>query len=781
MKLSFVTVLSLSVSLMGWQNPAHADSRHGFDGDREGFDNIRQPISQNCAFQSDPLANQACFSATNAALQMAQRAAREGAQAGWLRGYANGLNDGFSDNQNRPDAIQAGQNSVPLMGSSVYSSAAETGALNASNLGHQSGSSDAVSRFESAVNTGRMPNPTPPSPRIPGYSGESNGWALTSQITYSPQDFIKNAKDNSNSGFEFDRGNLFDGERRGGFHYGDPEGVLDADEALQRFIRSFEGGVYQSLPGKQIGLQNFKAEDLRVPASGNDQGGHGPGSGNDPSGNGPGKGPGGQRPGQSSGGQGQQGPGNGQGHDQGHDQGQAGPPVVTIGTAPSGTPSAPAPRVDPDFYKKIFRETFVAVYRDQARFVFAQAYNSRIDDGFREGFNVGATAGYNFAFQTGAIQQFNANYSATSVTSFLQSYVQAYFQGFTETFADYQNNPKLSVSILAINNTDPQSQIFQPGDRISIQFRIRNSGGAAAQIQSTISGEDVIATTQSKAMTVPALSSADSYSTGPLAQIGRVTPVGQTASINLVVNGVAFPTSIKIDDTAEIAGISSDLSQLTSGRVVVKVTLKNPANINSPKSVAVKVNLGANVSNTVNLSQPLAAGSSQNIFVPLTGVQPLDLIKNGGTATVEVDMMGEAVQQQSSYVQVQSVNQSLADYFNTLVNGQGYPDVGQGAARADALVNTERTIESITLFEVNNRDFNDAWSDRPLQTLPGQMGSFYASTKQSPAAVSEYVNIGQVLATYQGKSWNGISNSRKSYQKLISVFDSNVKPSKKDK
>ncbi len=280
---------------------------------------------------------------------------------------------------------------------------------------------------------------------------------------------------------------------------------------------------------------------------------------------------------------------------------------------------------------------------------------------------VGVQLGKRMAYYAALKRSFNAKFKESSRVAYNDSFTSSYKKSFGDVFTQYSTKPQLSFTIESVVGALDDG-ILQPGEEFALQMTVKNLGGVATDLNTTVAGSSVVAP-KSETNAIAKISS--KRITTQL--IGRLNPTmqsGQMADIDLVVNGVQVASTnpqvmnqLQIDSNVILSTVA------TEGTLSAGVTVRNMSTIAAPE-VAVMLTLNGQNIQEIKIGT-IASMSPASVSLQAAGIDPLDIISGRMTAKIVASKQDRAMDEETLQVKVASQNDEMTLYFDKLVNGKG--------------------------------------------------------------------------------------------------------------
>jgi hypothetical protein len=172
----------------------------------------------------------------------------------------------------------------------------------------------------------------------------------------------------------------------------------------------------------------------------------------------------------------------------------------------------------------------------------------------------------------------------------------------------------------------------------------------------------------------------------------------------------------------------------------------------------------------------LAAGEERTVSIAFDGLDPLtDLIRKGGISIqLSAQMAGAELDSTSEHLlKSLPLHLVLARYFDELANNRGNP------GRTDRDTRTGELMREVIAFSdrfTRENGSSNLWATNPLETIEGQLASYFTTQVQSPESKVLYQQLGNALIA---KKSNIDTFKRKAFIDLVKTFAPAAKGKKK--
>ena len=388
----------------------------------------------------------------------------------------------------------------------------------------------------------------------------------------------------------------------------------------------------------------------------------------------------------------------------------------------------------------IFQNAFQESYQKNVNYFFSVAFQSSLGDGEAQGQILGTELGKRLAQYKGLVQGFNSALKTEEALNYRTTFTSIYSAKFNTTFADYLNNPKLTIVFKGIQGVEDVG-VIEPNARISALFDIRNMGGTPSDLTVSVSGDVQEASPQTfkigklctRSFIAPRIAKIDSH----------LLPHDR-ARITLAVNGV----TTEIDQMVErLLAVSSSGARLdvSNGSGEFHVNLKNISRIRTPGLVSVELRINDKLMDTEQAGL-LDLDENRDIVLPFSKLDPLDLVAGTLKAKLTVLMDRKLLNESVLPIQIDYRLDALASYFNALADDRGF--VPEGVLRPDriqALIagfvfeNQKQVGSHCRIVERN------VWRLDTASTIAGLLNLKYHSQTQSDHGKAVYDQLARAL------------------------------------
>lgn len=665
---------------------------------------------------------QVCGDAVEEARAMASKyATLHGREDGYMRGYSWGLSQAINYYQNSEDEMLRGEAEVNSLNGKL--SFAETEGSNAgSRDGNSLGTSEAQGRFYAAVDTGKLPSPTPTIPQtnfIPTqdayrtyYGDIPTPEEILKRDRYGRIGFYDNYDRNYGGGRDWRERNPRDLWSRNGDYNYDSNAWINGEFAFQRWLEI--GGSSRQRYNSYV---YFDAqEEGRMPAQQRGDDNH----------------PQRPRPGQ---------PGQ-----------QPQPPAQPQQPQAPATPTTPAtPPAPPVDYQAIFRDAFVQTYAAYAPSEYSQSYNSMIDDGQRDGEQVGYDVGSEIAQRKGMARAFNRNFYSLSYNTYQKVFANTYRMSFDSAYNDFKNRSVLTYNFMGLIGADDDG-VIQPGEAFAVKFKVTNAGGQASPLKYTVSGD--VTDAQTFTDSISAISSKVIVSKN----IGEVlNTLEDNSNVNYVlnINGARENLWQPIKRPLSLGEPAGNLSALDgSGIYNVVITNISTVALNGAISLELKIN---GVTQKTVIGAPMQPGEKKSFALDFSKIDPINWITKGFSAELLLKYNNTLFSKRAFNVSVTDTVDMMAQYYTRLINEKGF--VPAGMDLSNRITEVKNFIIEKNLAEVNYyaKDGDNVYRTAPDTTVPGKvLKARTAYPDNSSRAKGEFTNIADAFYKEAGKFKSGL-------------------------
>lgn len=410
----------------------------------------------------------------------------------------------------------------------------------------------------------------------------------------------------------------------------------------------------------------------------------------------------------------------------------------------------------------VFRDAFISSYAYYVNYNFSSEFRVAMDDGMLSGQMIGTQVGKRVAQYKGLVRAYNDKFLQSSLQTFQAAFGKAYTDSFNATFADYNNNPKLSIELKQAIGADNDG-ILQPGEEIALELTIRNSGNKPTPLSISIGGNIIDAVQGSN--TITALQE-KTITTGILAKIDPRLKTRNSARILVTVNGITDEINRTVNRMMQLLGSKQTLD-LLNGSGSLQVTTVNTSTVRTPKAVTATLQINGRDVDTQNLGF-ISAGATQETALHFTAVDPLDLIHSQIQVSVVLKMGDLHSDQTIETVAIGDVNEALVDYFNGLANNRAFSPISKGRDRQIDLVTEELVSENNEETRALKKGKNQ-FKKNPDSTIVGDLVKTFEANVQTSDAKNRYHKLAVALwpARKNLKNFLFFGGKRKSYEKLL--------------
>lgn len=389
--------------------------------------------------------------------------------------------------------------------------------------------------------------------------------------------------------------------------------------------------------------------------------------------------------------------------------------------------------------QEVFKSALRNSYRYYVEYYYSREFHQNIDQGAVQGEQVGQLVGKNIAYKRGQAQAFNQKFKESSKQTFRDAFVGAYTENFNKTFQDYNTSAKLSLKLLDVIESENDG-IFQPGEQISVRFRVRNVGGVGSALTASLTGD--VQEVQQQQFQVGRLQS-QVYTAPLMARLSGSLKPRDVARIRLTVNGLSDDLNQTVQRMIELSRVRAQLN-VTNGSGDIYLVANNVSTVRTPGNVQVTLKLNNRDVMTQNLGN-IDAGNSPQSVLTFSNIDPLELIRRNVNALITVSMNGSILDQAGVELTVDDPELELARYFTQVANGRGL--VPAGVSRENRLSDLRLSLSRINEEETRSMRKNgpNLWKKDPGATMVGKLVELKTSTDQSEAAVKQFDQLAKQL------------------------------------
>jgi hypothetical protein len=416
----------------------------------------------------------------------------------------------------------------------------------------------------------------------------------------------------------------------------------------------------------------------------------------------------------------------------------------------------------------VFQDAFTYTYGYWINWFYSSQFQQNIDLGTQHGAALGEQLGKRVAQQKGLIQAYNERFRESSLRTFQDAFAASYASVFNSTFADYNNNPKLSLSLLGVIGADNDG-ILQPGESIRLRFRVKNLGGVGSPLSVSVRGDVINASTQQN-LAINGLSSGE-FTTEILGTVDPRLNSRQSAKIILVVNGIEDTRNETVSRSVQLTGTRLQLN-LNQGSGTVTVTATNVATVRTAREIKATLAINGRIIDEAQ-TDPLQAGESRNLVLDFSRVDPLEIL--AGRVRIEAKvLLGETPMDVASQtLEVKNRNEAIASYFNALAREEGMVPAGTSLEAQIGAISALIVSENLEEVQSNSRGRNVFKKD-PDSLLIGKLVTIREATTQTATSRAQYAKLAKALAPARKNLRNFLffGGKRKSYDRLVSRLGS---------
>lgn len=669
----------------------------------------------------------ACGDGIDAAMAMANKyAAAHGREDGYMRGYSWGLSQAINYYQDNPEELQRGEDQVESLDSYLNPARTE-GQTAGTREGMSLGATEAKGRFYRAVDTNVMPNPNIQTPAV-NFNPTQDAYTRYVGAIPTPEDILRKDRygrlgfyesydRNYGGGREWKERNPRDLWSRNGDYKDNSGNWINGDFAFDRWLEVSGPGrrKYDSLV-----YFNQVTDAGRMPAQEKPEDGHP------------------QRPG---------GPGR---------------PVTTPETPV--TPVAPVPVVVVVDYKAIFKEAFIQAYNAYAPVEYSQNYHASIDNGQRDGESVGYEVGSEIAQKKGMARAFNRRFAQLSYSTYQQAFTNNFSSSFNSTFNDYKNKAYLSLDFLGLIGAD-ENGVIEPGEDFAVKFKVTNVGGAASNLEYTVSG-DVTDVKTLKDSIAPI--STKTITSSNIGEILNTLEDGASGSYTLNVNGMKEQLWQAIKRPLAFTDVAANTSPV-EGSGMYNVTIANISTVAVNGIITIDLKINGNVVKSV-IGSPMKASEKKTYSLDFSKLDPLVWITNAYNVEIALKYNNTVFSKKVLTLSHPDSIEGLAQYYTRLINEKGIFPATTSVENRTAEIKNLLVSRNSKEVQDSVKGFDNLYKSAPEKTIAGKIArAKEAYLSNSPKALGEFTSLADAMSPDAKKfdSFLGVHLKRDSYNAVL--------------
>lgn len=459
------------------------------------------------------------------------------------------------------------------------------------------------------------------------------------------------------------------------------------------------------------------------------------------------------------------------------------------------TPSDPNAPAEPKFINKVielkdvFREGFDDNYPSYAEYYFDTNFEQELDNGVWDGRELGERLGKRLAYYRGLRNEFNEIFFAETDVAYQEAFKQA-FDPSSGTAVQYHDalmdRPELSFVFHGLEGA-VNDGILVPGEKVKARLTVKNIGGQSGNF--TLGLEGRLNDNGTQTLQIGALSKTD-YTSDFLARIAESVQAREDIGVTLLFNDQrSRATSYKIRQLAEIVRYRPSLDPV-HGKGTVRVLVQNISNQKLPSTLELLFKVNDNNYSRATVPM-LEGGMSQELTFYISEVDPFKLIAGNIKTEAVLSMGSKKFFNMSEVVGVPSQNQSLVDYWDALLNRNGFvPSSTSWSSRKNEVRSRllRANIEQIERFKQNsNSNLGGYWRTNPSLTIVGMLQdkrlrypvvdrrgrvSGNTSIPYSKETVENYHSLGRSMIGEADRfqTFLGMSHAKSNYKDIVEVL-----------
>jgi hypothetical protein len=277
-----------------------------------------------------------------------------------------------------------------------------------------------------------------------------------------------------------------------------------------------------------------------------------------------------------------------------------------------------------------FEEAFAARVAARTASDLLPAFETGVGRGFDYGRFLRAEYEFRHGFRAGWLAAFDA----AARDAFDRAWAMRYAERYAALFDEWSSEPKLEIGEAELDEGN-RDGVFEPGEPVSVAFRLVNYGGGGGRRWLELEGA-VLAT--SSRIPVDVASRSILAAEGALAaRIAERAPLHADSRLELRVDGVSRELPLRVSRPLELVRDTWRLERRDlDGRVALAVELQNASRL----SVAGRVELSTASRPGLVVDRDLGtlrAGERRTVELGVEGLEPLDLL--GGRVALDLAVL----------------------------------------------------------------------------------------------------------------------------------------------
>ncbi len=434
----------------------------------------------------------------------------------------------------------------------------------------------------------------------------------------------------------------------------------------------------------------------------------------------------------------------------------------------NGAPTNPDGTLVTNF-QDLFQSIFTKAYMHQARYSFSRNFNEAIDLGFWHGEDTGLEVGAEVARARGLQNAFDQEFRIRSVNTYKDQFHRSFADSFVASYQDYRNNAKLSIELIELIGEDNDG-IIQPGEKLSMKFKVLNAGGKGSDLRIQAQGDIVNGSTELKS--IAALKSGV-ITTGLIATIDPRLGNRARANVVLNVNGMTDSIGTNVSFLVQLTAQSASLNAL-KGSALINVTAENVATVSTPRAVKALIKINGKTFEATGTT--LEPGQVQKLVIDVQGLDPYSLITSNISGNLELKLGDQQIESRNVRLQSNNSTNDSIEYFDLLANSKGVIPAGIGAGtQTQKVLEYVASINDIETTRNSGRGGSNMYKKDASSTIVGKVRDTKQNREQTQEAKGHYARLGNILmkAKEKFKSFLGVSPKRKHYVKIVEEIVNN--------
>lgn len=418
----------------------------------------------------------------------------------------------------------------------------------------------------------------------------------------------------------------------------------------------------------------------------------------------------------------------------------------------------------------VFHSAFREAYKYYINYYFAKEFKRSVDLGLLHGKAVGTQLGKRVSFGRGLVAAFNKKFEDSARQTYNDAYKNSFTSSFNLNFDDYLSNPKLefmpvkSNQFLLLTGEDNDG-VIQPGESFSLQFKMKNAGGADSLLQAILSGD--VLNVKAFNNNISKISTKAFNTNSAVAEIDSRLQSGDNARLTLRVNGKEVSASQYVTRLVKITASPETEVDALKGLATVSIIAQNVSTIQTPSTVSATVMVDGKIVGEANVGK-LQPGQTAKLDLKISGIDPVALINGALAGKIGLNMGEVTLETTDVTIQSKSKVKDLVNYFSQLINNRGV--IPSHTNRTDRTDEVKRLVVNANKNELqNHRRGENIWKRNPDQTVSGMLRTNKQVQSSSEEANQSYDKMAKELWTQKKvlPSFIFIHAKRNAFKKIL--------------